>query len=213
MATKSTKFIFDIGADHRHGEFASVSRDKAEIAAHRLKKSAVFHSGWSRKTRACFLALAILVSFTTISIILGALALGGAFTTTTASTTMTTVPPTVPSEPVSTTAPESSGMPDVDVTLRCNEPFNNGTCLAVFNYENPGSEAIEVPVGANNYAEPGAPDRNQTDTFPVGYWYGAVAIEWPCATQESLRWILTTPGGVSVATATAATITCGALPI
>jgi hypothetical protein len=101
----------------------------------------------------------------------------------------------------------------VEVTFLCNWPFPNGTCLGVFSYNNPNGATVGVPIGANNYVEPGPADRGQKALFYPGLNYGAAAFLWNCEAHEQARWVLRSGGGVSAATAPQGLVECPEIPL
>ena len=132
--------------------------------------------------------------------------------TTTASTTTGISPPGPTAGPMVV----ASGSPAVDVTFLCKHVLDGadaGFCLAIFSYDNPSGEAIEVPIGANNYMTPGPLADDHPTTFVAGTRYGAVTSRWNCADELSIAWVLRTGDGTSVAAAAATQVDCPPLPI
>jgi len=106
--------------------------------------------------------------------------------------------------------------PTVALTFLCNHRFEEGTragrCMAIFSVDNPSGDLVEVPVGANNFVEPGPADRNQPTAFAVGARFGGASFEWDCTEHFAARWTLRTGGGTSVATAPRTHVDCPSVP-
>jgi len=90
---------------------------------------------------------------------------------------------------------------------------DDGFCLAVFSYDNPTGEPVNVPIGADNYMTGGPLGSAHPTTFVAGTRYGAVTSRWHCEDETSIAWVLRSGDGVSVAAASAAHVECPPLPI
>ena len=102
----------------------------------------------------------------------------------------------------------------VDLTFVCNVPYGNGTCRAVFSYENPADHAVHVPVGARNFVEPGPLDRGQATVFAPGMHYGAVSFTWNCREHAMARWnVRPSPVYTDTVVVGAALRSCPPLPL
>lgn len=136
---------------------------------------------------------------------------------TTAATTVgtTTAPATATPASRPTSAPASVTAAPVQLTFLCNVPFGNTTCRAVYSYENPNAVAVTVPVGANNYIEPGPPGRGQRTVFKSGFHFGGATFLWNCQAHAQARWALRSLGvgnEPSIASAPQTAVTCPRVP-
>ena len=166
------------------------------------------------------LCLALICGVVCITVIVLAIFLG---INAGSSTSPTPAPPMVSTTltpgPIATEGPEVESAlnatdPVVVITLRCNHAFGNGTCVAVFNYDNPTGSALVVEAGANNLVEPGAEDVGQTQLFAAGSFFGGASFVWDCAAHLHARWTLRAEGGAaSVATAPHTHLACPPLPM
>ena len=123
-------------------------------------------------------------------------------------TTTTTQPPaTVGETPVHPV--------DISISSVCNVPFGNGTCRAVFSYENAQDYPVAIAVGENNHVSPGWQDRGQPQIFASGLRYGAVSFLWDCATNSHVHWTLRSglSNALTMASASSYAVDCPALPI
>ncbi len=128
--------------------------------------------------------------------------------TTTTTTIATTQPPaTVGETPVHPA--------DVTIELLCNVPFGNGTCRAIFSYENARNVPLAIPVGENNHISPGWQDRGQPKIFASGLRYGAASFLWDCAASSHVHWIVRSglSNALTMASASSYAVDCPALPI
>jgi hypothetical protein len=90
--------------------------------------------------------------------------------------------------------------PPIGVFVRC--VTNHGaTYDASFGYQNDGTSAVSIPVGASNRFEPAPEDRGQTTTFVPGNVQDAFTVKG-IPTSDDLVWSLTTDR-TQTATATA----------
>lgn len=116
-----------------------------------------------------------------------------------------------------TSAPADSSLllVPIELVFRCNVRFENGTCRAVFDYETPSNVAVSVPIGADNYIEPGPPNRGQRELFKAGYHFGGATFLWNCAAHVQARWTLRSAvdGGSSVAIAPNTHVECPPVPV
>lgn len=114
-------------------------------------------------------------------------------------------------------ASEPSGLLPIPIELSflCNVRFQNGTCRAVFGYDNPSDAFVTIPVGANNFIEPGPPNRGQREVFKPGFHFGGATFLWNCNIHVQARWTLRSgvQGDASVAIAPNASVTCPPVPI
>ena len=111
---------------------------------------------------------------------------------------------------------EDGGTGQVSLQFLCNHVLEGnqaGNCLAVFSYDNPSGEVVNVERGANNFVEPGPQDIGQTSTFAAGQRFGGASFKWNCETHTQARWTVRSGGGVSVATAPQTHIDCPPLPL
>ena len=105
---------------------------------------------------------------------------------------------------VTTTAPATSVQPaDISIELLCNVPFSNGTCLAVFTYDNALSVPIAIEVGERNLVTPGWPDRGQPQLFAPGERYGGVSFLWDCTDNTRVHWVVRSGASNMIASASA----------
>lgn len=142
----------------------------------------------------------------------------GEGTTTTTTTTTTAVPlatTTLAPAPVGTTAASVTSLHAISLEFLCNVPFGNGTCRAVFTYNNPNGEDTVVPAGSNNNVEPGPPNRGQRTSFRPGFHYGGATFLWNCAAHPYARWLVRSgpAGTASTAVALAAVEPCPEVPV
>lgn len=132
-------------------------------------------------------------------------------------TTTTTVAPatTTGATPPPATPASNPVLLPIDLAFLCNVAFENGTCRAIFSYENPNAAVVSLPVGANNYIEPGPPGRGQRTEFKSGYHFGGATFLWNCEAHAQVRWTLRSGGSGSATQSTApqAAVDCPALPI
>lgn len=108
--------------------------------------------------------------------------------------TATTEPPTATAEPPTATPepPTATAIPRQPVRpiVECVAPYGNDH-IAYFGYENPNSEPVTLPVGAENQFAPGAADRGQPTVFEPGR-----SAAWPAGgfgvafSGASLSWSL-----------------------
>jgi len=81
----------------------------------------------------------------------------------------------------------------------CVDVNQNGTLVAHFGYQNAGTSAVALPVGAKNYLTPGATDRGQPTTFATGRTSNVFTVTFP--STETLKWIVAdTTAAASIAT-------------
>lgn len=154
-----------------------------------------------------------------VCVIVAAANSAAAATTTTTAVATTTVattaaPPTAPPPPPVSVSED--GAPAVELTFLCNHVLqgdDDGYCLAVFSFDNPSGEVVQVPIGANNFVEPGPHDRGQLETFAAGTRFGGAAIRWNCVEHLHARWTLRSGDGTSVATAPRTHLECPPLPL
>lgn len=103
---------------------------------------------------------------------------------------------------------------DISINLLCNKPFGNGTCRAVFTYENTLAVPVAIEVGEGNRVTPGWPDRGQPQIFAPGLRYGAATFLWDCASNAHVHWVVRSglSGMIATASASAYALECPGLP-
>jgi len=129
-------------------------------------------------------------------------------------TTVTLAP--VPTPTSGSSGLTGSGAPTVEVSFLCNHVLTGadaGFCLAVFSYDNPSGSPVAVPIGANNYMQPGPLASSHPTTFVAGTRYGAVTSRWDCVGAATAYWVVRSGAGVSVAAAPRAHHECPPLPL
>jgi hypothetical protein len=186
-----------------------------------LLKSGAEEGGSRTRTYVCCAILLILI---TIGVVVAAIVLSHSNhnddTTTTTMVVTTTAPVvSVPdaTEPANKEEQQvEEGQGQVSLQFLCNHVLEGnqaGNCLAVFSYDNPSGEVVNVERGSNNFVEPGPQDVGQTTTFAAGQRFGGASFKWNCQTHTQARWTVRSGSGVSVATAPQTHIDCPPLPI
>lgn len=129
--------------------------------------------------------------------------------------TILAVTTAAPGTPAPANEPSGSLLTPIELTFLCNVRFQNGTCRAVFGYDNPSDALVTIPVGANNFIEPGPPNRGQRETFKDGFHFGGATFLWNCNVHVQARWTLRSgvQGDASVAIAPNASVECPPVPI
>ncbi len=107
---------------------------------------------------------------------------------------------------------QSTSTPLVELSFVCNVPFNNGTCRAVFTYNNALSTPLRVAVGAKNHIGPGPANRQQRTSFKSGYHFGGATFLWNCVAHRRAEWTVESGGAQSTAQAPHTFVACPPIP-
>lgn len=197
--------VIDDTSQFHSDDFAAVSRGP--------KANGNGNDSSSNRTRNAFIAICVVIILVVVGVVIG-LAVHAHHQNQQTPSPPEPAPTTPPvDEPGSVEIPPSGGEASIDLTFLCNVPFPNGTCRAVFGYENGAVEPLEVDAGSNNKIEPGPHDRGQRTQFDAGTRFGGATFLWNCATHSHAKWTLITAGIASVATAPHTHVACPPLPI